>query len=88
MNVKFNASTWNFLSLVILSAVFNVSVLGFYHVFCLKNNKASNAFPDIGSVGRIEKKNPKRKKNHNKSRNKWPWYPRMTLKVKIHTDLD
>ena len=24
-----NASTWNFLSLVIVSAVFNVSVLGF-----------------------------------------------------------
>ena len=28
---------------------------------------ASNAFPDIGSVGRIEKKT---KKNHKKSRNK------------------
>ena len=37
--VKFNASTWNFLSLVILSAIFNVSVLGFSMYFCLKNNK-------------------------------------------------
>ena len=39
LNVKFNASTWNFLSLVILSAIFNVSVLGFSMYFCLKNNK-------------------------------------------------
>ena len=39
----------------------------------------SNAFPDIGSVGRIEKK--KKKKNHKKSRNSRPWYPRTTLKV-------
>ena len=29
LNVKFNAFTWNFLSLVILSAIFNVSVLDF-----------------------------------------------------------
>ena len=29
MNVKFNASAWNFLSLIILPAVFNASVLGF-----------------------------------------------------------
>ena len=29
LNVKFNASTRNFLSLIILPAVFNVSVLGF-----------------------------------------------------------
>ena len=28
-----------FLSLVILSAIFNVSVLGFSMYFCLKNNK-------------------------------------------------
>ena len=35
LNVKFNASTWN-LSLIILPAVFNVSVLGFEHVFLLK----------------------------------------------------
>ena len=39
LNVKFNASTWNFLSLVILSAIFNVTVLGFSMYFCLKNNK-------------------------------------------------
>ena len=39
LNVKFNASTWNFLSSVILSAIFNVSVLGFSVYFCLKNNK-------------------------------------------------
>ena len=39
---------------------------------------ASNAFPDIGSVGRIAKT------NHTKSRNRRPWYPRMTLKVNIH----
>ena len=38
---------------------------------------ASNAFPDIGTVGRIEKK------NHKKSRNMRPWFP-MTLKVNIH----
>ena len=43
---------------------------------------ASNAFPDIESVGRIEKK-PK-KQNHKKSRNRRPWYPRMTLKINIH----
>ena len=47
---------------------------------------ASNAFPDVGSVGRIEKKNSK-KKNHKKSRNKSPWYPRKTLKVNIHLQL-
>ena len=38
LNVWFNASTWNFLSLVIVS-IFNVSVLGFSMYFCLKNNK-------------------------------------------------
>ena len=43
---------------------------------------ASNAFPDIGSVGRIEKKTYK--KNQKESRNRRPWYPRMTLKVNIH----
>ena len=43
--------------------------------FCL----GSNAFPDIGSIGRIEEKNLK--ENRKKSRNKRPWYPRMTLKV-------
>ena len=32
------------------------------------------------SVGRIEKKNLK-KKNHKKSRNRRPWCPRTTLKV-------
>ena len=35
------------------------------------------------SIGRIERKKPK-KKNHNKSWNSWPWYPRTTLKVNIH----
>ena len=35
----------------------------------------SNAFPDIGSVGRIEKKK-NLKQNHKKSRNSRPWYPR------------
>ena len=39
---------------------------------------ASNAFSDIGSVGRIEKK------NHKKSRNRRPWYPWTTLKVNFH----
>ena len=39
MNVKFNASPWNFLSLIILPAVFNVSVLGFEHVFLLKEQQ-------------------------------------------------
>ena len=43
----------------------------------------SNAFPDIGSVSQIEKKKPP--KNHKKSRNSRPWYPRTTLKVNIHT---
>ena len=43
----------------------------------------SNSFPDIGSVGRIEKKKPT-KKNHKKSRNSRPLYPRTTLKVNIH----
>ena len=33
------------------------------------------------SVGRIEKKKPKKKKNHKKSRNRRPWCPRTTLKV-------
>ena len=36
LNVEFKASTWNFLSLVILFALFNVSVLGFQHIFLLK----------------------------------------------------
>ena len=51
----------------------------------------SNAFPDIGSVNRIEKKTLKKKKKyiyiyiyHQKSRNRRPWYPRMTLKVNIY----
>ena len=43
----------------------------------------SNAFPDIGSVGQIEKKNLE-KKNHKKCWNSRPWYPRTTLKVNIH----
>ena len=43
---------------------------------------SSNAFPDIELVGRIEKKNLK--KNHKKSRNSRPRYPRTTLKVNIH----
>ena len=48
------------------------------------------AFPDIGSVGRSvgrsdwKKKTPNLKKNHKKSRNSRPWYPRTTLKVNIH----
>ena len=42
----------------------------------------SNAFSDIGSVGRIEKKT--KKKIHKNSRNIRPWYPRTTLKVDIH----
>ena len=36
----------------------------------------------IGSVGRIEKKKPK--KNHKKSRNRRPWYSGTTLKVNFH----
>ena len=43
----------------------------------------SNAFPD-GSVGRIDKKKTLKKKNYQKSRNRRPWYPRMTLKVNIY----
>ena len=43
----------------------------------------SNALPDFGLVGRIEKKTLKNK-NHKKSRNRRPWYPRMTLKVNNH----
>ena len=35
------------------------------------------------SVGLTKKKNLK-KKNHQKSRNRRPWYPRMTLKVNIY----
>ena len=53
---------------------------------CWANSRfrlASNVFPDIESVGRIEKKKPK-KQNHKKSRNRRPWYPRTTLKVNIH----
>ena len=36
-------------------------------------------------VGRSDwkKKKKKLKKNHKKSRNNWPWYPRTTLKVNI-----
>ena len=44
---------------------------------------ASNAFPDVGSVGRIEKKK-NLKKNHKKSPNRRSWYPGMTLKVNIY----
>ena len=39
LNVKFNASTWNFLSLAILTAIFNVSVLGFSMYFYFTKNK-------------------------------------------------
>ena len=46
--------------------------------FCL----ASNAFPDIGSVGQIGKKNSK--KNHMEPQNRRPCYPRMTFKVNIY----
>ena len=35
-------------------------------------------------VGRSDWKRKKPKKNHKKSRNRRPWYPRMTLKVNIH----
>ena len=38
----------------------------------------SNVFPDIGSVGQVEKK------NHKESWDSRPWYPRTTLKVNIH----
>ena len=43
----------------------------------------SNVFPDIGSVGWIEKQKTW-KKNHKKSWNSRPWYPRTMLKVSIH----
>ena len=36
-------------------------------------------------VGRSDWKKKPKKKNHKKSRNRRPWYPRMTLKVNIHT---
>ena len=39
---------------------------------------ASDVLPDIGSVGRIGKK------NHKKSWNRRPWYPGTTLKVNFH----
>ena len=35
-------------------------------------------------VGRSDWKKKKLKKNHKKSRNRRPWYPRTTLKVNIH----
>ena len=38
---------------------------------------ASNVFPDVGSVGRIEKK----KKHHSESRNRRPWYPNILQKM-------
>ena len=38
---------------------------------------ASNAFPDIGSVGLKKKKTSKQ--HHKKSRNRRPWYPGTTL---------
>ena len=40
----------------------------------------SNAFPDIGSGGRTEKRNLK--KNHKKSWNRKPWYARRQDDVK------
>ena len=40
----------------------------------------SNAFPDIGSGGRTEKRNLK--KNHKKSWNRKPWYARKQDDVK------
>ena len=43
----------------------------------------SDAFPDIGSVGQIEKKKNTQKKHKNSGKRR-PWYPRMTLKVNIH----
>ena len=43
---------------------------------------ASNAFPDIGSLGRIEKKNSKKKSQVVSEQR--PCYPRMTLKVNIY----
>ena len=43
---------------------------------------ASNAFPNIRSVGRIKKK--LKQKHHKKSRNRRPWHPKMTLKVNIY----
>ena len=46
--------------------------------FCL----ASNAFPDIGLVSRIKKKN--KKKTHKKSWNRRPCYPGTMLKVNFH----
>ena len=47
---------------------------------------ASNAIPDVGSVGWIERKKTKQNKKqiHKKSRNSCPWYPRMTFQVNIH----
>ena len=44
---------------------------------------ASNAFPDVGRSVGLKKKKPQTK-NHKKSRNRRPWYPRMALKVTIH----
>ena len=54
----------------------------FFYYLAIPLHSPSNAYPDIGSVGRIEKKNLK--ENHKKSRNSRPWYPRTTLKVNIH----
>ena len=44
----------------------------------------SNAFPDTGSVCRIEKKKLKKISRSLRILNRRPWYPRMTLKVNIH----
>ena len=70
----------------ILDFQLGIKILCLFHLipshlfFCL----ASNAFSDIGSVGRIEKKKKNLKKIQMKSRNSRPWYPRTTLKVNIH----
>ena len=65
-----------------VTCIFQRDTTHFSHVFLRPSpfffRLASNAFPDVGSVCRIEKK------NHIKSRNRRPWYPRMTLKVNIH----
>ena len=70
---------WNVLSFTpctpSISSNFFKAIPHFFHL-------ASNAFPDIRLVDRLEKK--KIKKNHKKSRNRRPWYPRMKVKVNIH----
>ena len=63
------------------------STLSQWRLHCWANSRyrlASNAFPDIESVGRSDWKKKPKKKKHKKCRNRRPWYPRTMLKVNVH----